>query len=104
MNREIKKIVVILDPVGSWIDGHKCVPVGYKGEALHEEFSGEKGYDLEKTKQVCAEACDDRDDCFFADAYFSEDGKEQTCYLRGKHCGNWHKNTNSLYHLYHKGM
>ena len=84
---------------GSWLKGHKC-PLGqiYPDGTF---FQGSYGYSLEEAKGKCARACDDLEECFFADLYYTS-GK-QTCYLKSNKCGSWQTNTHSAYHLYTKG-
>ena len=82
---------------GMWIKGHKCTP----HKDLDTPFKGNNGYELNQAKKICALSCDDRDDCFFANLYFSFD--VQACALVGKDCGNWKTNTLDYYYIYKKG-
>ena len=79
-----------------WIEGHKC-----PFDGIQTVFGGYLGYTLSVAKRICRSACDARDDCYFADLYYQE--TYQTCYLRGRRCGDWQNNTHNAYHLYIKG-
>ena len=86
----------ILHNPEQWTQGHKC-PKG----SIGTDFQGNYGYDLNEAKRQCASGCDAREDCLFADLYYTS--SKQTCYLKGGNCGNWPSNTHSSYHLYQKG-
>ena len=76
-------------PSRPWANGYKC-PSG----ALHKEFDGNLQYDLEEAKQKCSSACDNRDDCLYADLMYTGINDRQSCYLRGSDCGEWRSNRN----------
>ena len=78
------------------MQGHKC-----STRHLDTSFSRQKGYSLKDAKQRCAIECDVRDDCFFADLYFTT--QSQSCYLTGKDCGDWQNNKHRDYYMYKKG-
>lgn len=82
---------------GLWIQGNKC-----RYDKLETLFSGDLGYTLEAAKTKCANGCNGRDDCFYADLFFPTTIATQACYLRGKNCGDWQNNENSNYYLYQK--
>ena len=86
------------EATGTWTKGHKCRHPKY----LEMPFKGKKGYDFKKAKQICAYYCDAREDCFFADLFFTP--QIQGCFLIGKDCGNWQTNRKELYHMYKKGI
>jgi len=81
----------------SWTQGHKC-PRGTISDGTL--FSRQTGLTLEEAKTQCALGCDSRDDCMFADLYYTS--SSSTCYLRGSECGDWETNTHPSYHLYRK--
>ena len=82
---------------GNWVSGYRC-PGGF----FHIHFTGNIGYNLERAKEVCAHACDARNDCHFASLRWTNE--RQDCYLTGANCGDWRSDADHLYHLYRKGM
>ena len=83
---------------GNWTVGHLC-PRGSLPQGTF--FQGDLGYSLEHAKTLCASACNTRGDCFFTNLYWTI--SKQTCYLRGKDCGDWKSFTHWASHFYHKG-
>jgi len=59
------------------------------------------GLTLEEAKTRCALGCDSREDCMFAELYYTD---MATCYLRGSECGDWETNMHPDYHLYRKDV
>ena len=84
--------------IGSWIKGHNCPLGGLPDGTL---FHGDMDLTLAHAKTRCASGCDARDDCRFADLYYTEDLQE--CRLKGSGCGGWQTSTHWAYHLYQKG-
>ena len=92
-------IIILETPASkSWTQGHKC-PRGTISDGTL--FSRQTGLTLEEAKTQCALGCDSRDDCMFADLYYTT--SSATCYLKGSDCGDWETNTHPAYHLYRKG-
>ena len=82
-----------------WTEGHLCPLGGVKDGTF---FSRVKDLALEEAKSRCSSGCKARDDCMFANLYYT--ASYTTCYLRGTGCGNWETNTHGSYHLYKKGI
>ena len=81
-----------------WMATFKC-PKG----RVKTAWNAKKNWDLQKAKDECKKACDNRSDCLFSDLYFTSKSSRSTCYLRGIQCGNWRQNRHGSYHLYKKG-
>ena len=81
---------------GHWIIGKLCTARGI----LTKLFQGDLGYDVDTAKAKCAEGCNARDDCKFADLYWIS--SMQVCYLNNDKCGNYQTNEHPAYRLYIK--
>ena len=79
----------------------KCsTPTGHKNVTV---FDGNLGYNLSFAKNTCRLACDDRDDCRFAELYYA--GTEnQSCILHGNSCIDWRSSPHPLTTVYVKSM
>ena len=81
---------------GHWIIGKLCTARGI----LTKLFQGDLGYDVDTAKAKCAEGCNARDDCKFANLYWVS--SMQVCYLNNDKCGNYQTNEHPAYRLYIK--
>ena len=90
-------VYIYVAPSKPWAKGYKC-PSG-SGVKV---FDGNLGYDLEKAKKLCASACEDDYHCMFGQMIYMN--SKQSCYLKGKDCGDWYSNRHWAYYVYQKGM
>ena len=87
-----------------WKLGFKCHHSELDaGTGISTIFEGNNGYNLNIAKSTCSEACEAREDCRFADLYYS--GTEnQSCSLHGSYCSDWRSSQHPLTAVYVKGI
>ena len=69
-----------------WIDGKQCSYTLEPEDSIFSTYSGDSPKDLETAKKDCAEACDNKSECKYANLYWTDKPNEdlvivQYCFL-----------------------